>query len=135
MNSNNNNNNNDYGLVDNVNTSHIRDSYIQSEFENARPPVQVGQPALNVNKKMPGVNYGTGNFDQREGGYIPGGTILEDRTVMLTDADVVSIHEYSHNTSTEHERKVRLEQQRAMKDNTFAKSIKSFRGLSRVYSA
>ena len=117
-----NNNNNKLGLVDNVNTDHIRDAYNAQELQDAQAPIESGQPALNPNLSQPGVNYGTGTPDSRDGGYIQAGTVLEDRTLMFTDQGVHTVREYSHNTSAKHEARMRLEQQRA---RTTGKSIYS----------
>ncbi len=105
------------GLVDNVSTNHIADAYAQVEYNTTRPAVE-GQPAIQANANLPGVNYGTGNYDTRDGGYVHAGKVLSDQYINFSDSGVHSVDVMTNNTSQEWEQQVRRQQQAQVRGRT-----------------
>ncbi|MEL6440592.1 MAG: hypothetical protein AAFQ80_15200 [Cyanobacteria bacterium J06621_8] len=89
-----NNNINNVPIVQAASNSAVESDYYLND---SQPAIEVSQPAINVNNHMPGVNHGVANIDDRTGGYIPAGTVLEDRVINLTDRGVEEVYSYSHN--------------------------------------
>ncbi|MEM8720407.1 MAG: hypothetical protein AAGE84_14065 [Cyanobacteria bacterium P01_G01_bin.39] len=92
-------------------------------LKDAQPAVEgAPQPAINTNSNIPSINYGTGQYDQRSGGYIPhipdGGTILSDTTYTYGTRGVVEHNNMSTNTTDQWERQTRAAQYAATQGNS-----------------
>lgn len=82
-------------------------------YNDAQPALEgAGQPSINTNSNIPSINYGTGQYDERSGGYIPnipdGGTVLSDTTISYGTSGIVERDNLaSRNTTSDWEAQVR----------------------------